>query len=118
MSTQTGWDPKTGPSLAAAAKRTRAYVRTFSPDRPRSSRHVLTRRETLVLFLVSEGYTQQVIAARLGVGEKTIRTHLHRIYGVLGAYNAPHAVAIAFRLGIFGVADEETIVDQRGEGDE
>ena len=44
----------------------------------------LTDRERQVLTIAAEGLTARQIADRLGVRERTITTHLGRIYGKLG----------------------------------
>ena len=44
----------------------------------------LTRREREVLAVAAEGLTAREIAERLGVRERTVTTHLARIYGKLG----------------------------------
>jgi len=45
----------------------------------------LTRRETDVLALVSEGMTNQQIADRLGIGITTVKTHVGALYDKTGA---------------------------------
>ncbi|MFI5689291.1 LuxR C-terminal-related transcriptional regulator [Streptomyces sp. NPDC051636] len=50
----------------------------------RLSLEALSRREAQVAVLVSEGCTNQQIAARLQVSPKTVETHLSRIFKKLG----------------------------------
>jgi DNA-binding NarL/FixJ family response regulator len=45
---------------------------------------LLTRRESDVLALLSQGETNRQIAAALGVGVETVRTHARNIYRKLG----------------------------------
>ncbi len=45
---------------------------------------VLTDREEEVLALVAEGLSNRVIARRLGIAEKTVKTHLTRVYAAIG----------------------------------
>lgn len=53
-------------------------------DAGRLSPEGLSRREAQVAVLVSEGCTNQQIAARLQVSPKTVETHLSRIFKKLG----------------------------------
>ncbi len=45
---------------------------------------VLTPREAELVCLVSHGLRNKEIAARLGIGEGTVKVHLHRVYDKLG----------------------------------
>jgi DNA-binding NarL/FixJ family response regulator len=67
----------------------------------------LTGREREVLAVAAEGLTARQIATRLGVRERTVTTHLARIYGKLGVGNRLAAVRIAARSGLVtvGAAD-------------
>jgi DNA-binding NarL/FixJ family response regulator len=53
----------------------------------------LSRREREVLELLSAGYTNKEIAARLSLGATTIHTHLERIYDKLHVRSRAGAVA-------------------------
>ena len=53
-------------------------------DRTRHIESRLTRREQEVLKVAAEGLTAREIARHLGVRERTVTTHLGRIYGKLG----------------------------------
>jgi DNA-binding NarL/FixJ family response regulator len=66
--------------------------------RPVSSE--LTRREADVLTLLAEGFTYEEIGRRLGISSETVRTHLQKACGRLGASTRTHAVATAIRLGL------------------
>lgn len=44
------------------------------------SNRILSRREWEVLTLVSSGYRNKEVAARLGISENTVKTHLQTIY--------------------------------------
>ena len=61
----------------------------------------LSAREVEVLVLLSEGYSQKQIAARLGIASRTIGTHITHIYEKFNVPNAPAAVSKAYRLGLF-----------------
>lgn len=59
----------------------------------------LTRRERQVLGLVARGLENDPIAARLGIGAATVRTHLERAREKLGAKTRAQAVALALVRG-------------------
>jgi DNA-binding NarL/FixJ family response regulator len=64
----------------------------------------LTEREREVLAVAAEGLTAREIADRLGVRERTVTTHLGRIYGKLGVGNRLSAIRAAARSGLVSVA--------------
>ena len=62
----------------------------------------MTDREREVLSLVAEGYSNKLIAARLGIAERTVKNHLTYITYImfkLRASDRTHAVVTAVRLG-------------------
>jgi DNA-binding NarL/FixJ family response regulator len=63
----------------------------------------LTEREREVLTVAAEGLTARQIARRLGVQERTVTTHLGRIYGKLGVGNRLAAIRLAARSGLVSV---------------
>jgi DNA-binding NarL/FixJ family response regulator len=67
----------------------------------------LTQREREVLSVAAEGLTARQIASRLGVRERTVTTHLGRIYGKLGVGNRIAAVRMAARSGLVSVGAPE-----------
>jgi DNA-binding CsgD family transcriptional regulator len=64
----------------------------FMGKRPR-----MTPRELAVLRLVSMGRQIGQVAAVLGLGEETVRSHLKKVQSKLGVRNRPHAIAEAMR---------------------
>ena len=67
----------------------------------------LTDRERQVLSVAAEGLTARQIAGRLGVRERTITTHLGRIYGKLGVGTRLGAIRVAARSGLVTVGTPE-----------
>ena len=60
----------------------------------------LTRREADVLALLAQGHANKVIAARLGITEHTVKTHIAAVYEKLDARNRAEAVVAAARQGL------------------
>ncbi len=61
----------------------------------------LTERELQVLKGMSEGRSNAEIGRQLFVSEDTVKTHARRLFRKLGARDRAHAVASAFRAGLF-----------------
>ena len=72
-------------------------------ERRRDFEIKLTEREREVLCVAAEGLTAREIAARLGVRERTVTTHLARIYGKLGVGSRLAAVRLAAQSGLVSV---------------
>lgn len=61
----------------------------------------LTQRESEVLSLLVAGLSNRAIAAKLVVGEETVKTHSRGVYRKLGVSDRAAAVAAALREGLF-----------------
>jgi len=85
--------------LAARAAETAARLQSnqFWPG----ARQGLTQRESEILSLVVNGLSNRGIAAKLVIGEETVKTHLSSIYRKLGVGDRTSAAATALREGIF-----------------
>lgn len=62
--------------------------------------HALTARETEVLRLVAKGYTQQEIAAHLGLSRHTVVDHVKSLYRKLDVSSRAEATLEAARRGL------------------
>ena len=78
------------PSIAALLVK-----RMSAPPAP-----TLSPRETEVLALVAQGLSNPAIAARLFVGEATVKTHLLHAFEKLGVGDRTRAVTRAMELGL------------------
>ena len=76
-------------------------------ERRREVEVKLTDREREVLVVAAEGLTARQIATRLGVRERTITTHLARIYGKLGVGSRLAAIRMASQSGLVSVGVSE-----------
>jgi DNA-binding NarL/FixJ family response regulator len=65
----------------------------------------LTIRELEVLKLVAKGLTNKKIADELGIGIRTIKSHLMDIFTKLNAFSRTEAVITALRVGLLSIDD-------------
>jgi DNA-binding NarL/FixJ family response regulator len=63
----------------------------------------LSAREREVLVLLVEGASNKVLAARLGLSENTVKTHLSRIFSKLAVQSRAEAVAAALTRGLVSI---------------
>jgi DNA-binding NarL/FixJ family response regulator len=67
---------------------------------PTEAHPALTGREVEILALLAEGLGNKTIAARLGISEHTVKTHVTSVFAKLGVSTRAEAVANAIRLGL------------------
>ncbi len=84
----------------AAARLMQAVSTPESPE-------ALTERETEVLRLMAQGYSNKQIAHRLHNTEKTIKTHVSRILSKLGVQSRTQATLYAIRTGLVSPGSTE-----------
>lgn len=60
----------------------------------------LSRRESQVLKLLTDGLSNRLIASELVLGQETVKTHLRNIYKKPQVNDRAQAVAVALRRGI------------------
>ncbi len=78
------------------------FVAQYAAERLAASTHMqkLTDRELQVLELIVAGRSNKEIARSLGVGEGTIKSHVHNILEKLGVRDRPAAITTAIKKGI------------------
>jgi DNA-binding NarL/FixJ family response regulator len=87
----------------------RAAARGEAPFSPRAAKvllprtgHHLSPREREVLALVAQGLPNKSVARRLGISEKTVKTHLTSVFTTLGVTDRTSAALWAQRNGLTG----------------
>lgn len=74
----------------------------FDPGAPAGP--PLSPRELDVLESLARGESNRAIAVRLGIGERTVKTHLTQLYNKLGVDSRAEAVEIARQRGWLAAA--------------
>lgn len=75
-------------------------VESMQPTPKATSGPELSAREHEVLVLVAQGHNNASIADRLGIGEKTVKTHVSSILFKLDLVDRTQAAAYAWRQGL------------------
>lgn len=86
-----------------------AAARLMREVRAPESPEALTERETDVLRLLAQGRANKEVARSLGIGEKTVKTHVSNILAKLGVQSRTQAALYAVQIGLVSA-------DQVGEG--
>lgn len=80
---------------------TRALLETPDASLPKSEGNdLLTSRETEVLRLIAQGYTNRQIAEELKISVRTVETHRGNITGKLGLYSRVELLRFATQNGL------------------
>lgn len=91
--------------IKAALGQGHYHDRALTPQPPRQLRAGLSPREWATLREAALGYGNATIAAHLGVGTETVRTHMRGLLRKLDARDRAHAVAQAYRRGLLTPTD-------------
>lgn len=65
----------------------------------------ISRREIQVLGGISQGLSNTEIGRELYLSDNTVKSHARRLFGKLGVHERAHAVACAYRVGLFAPPD-------------
>lgn len=88
---------------------TRRMIEHFVRTSPARGQHAilphLTDRETEVLILVARGFSNAEIAAELVIAGQTVKSHVSRLLGKLGARDRAQAVVAAYEGGLVIAGD-------------
>lgn len=88
-----------------------AYLDALLSERPDGKTPYLSRREFWILVMVAQGYSNQKIAARLCISERTARSHVSSILDKLELKNRTQAALHAWRNGIVPIGEAwETVM--------
>jgi len=80
-----------------------AAARLMREVRAPESPETLTQREIDVLRWMAKGLSNKEIAHELGIGEKTVKTHVSNILGKLGVLSRTQAALYAIQIGLVSV---------------
>ncbi|MBB2976852.1 DNA-binding NarL/FixJ family response regulator [Microbacterium endophyticum] len=94
-----------GDALLAPEVTRRVIARFAGAQKPTPSSDTatppsLTERERDVLTLLADARSNAEIAARLFIGEQTVKTHVSNVLQKLGARDRAHAIVLAYRRGL------------------
>lgn len=88
------------PAEPAQGEREAASLEVPNPAANAQLLEPLTDREQEVLAGIAAGWSNQEIADRLHIAESTVKTHVNRLLGKLGARRRTEALAKARALGL------------------
>jgi len=85
-----------------AARKALRFLAQKAEDASEAARatDVTTEREREILVLLAKGCSAKEVARELGIGERTVNTHVAHIYRRLGVRNRVDAVRVGMRLGL------------------
>ncbi|MFJ9694772.1 response regulator [Kitasatospora sp. NPDC101183] len=105
---------RTGDALLAPAITRRLVERFARPDTgpeaasaPHRELSTLTPRELEVTTLLARGLSNAELAARLGLSEATVKTHVARILAKLGLRDRAQVVVAAYETGLVSVGSAQ-----------
>lgn len=72
----------------------------------------ISRREMQVLHGISRGLSNAGLSEELDLSENTVKSHVRGLFRGLGVHERAHAVARAYRFGLFACPDPEVCRDR------
>jgi len=78
----------------------RLMLKKFQPVVTQTLPESLTERQTLILKLISQGFSSREIAEKLDISYYTVTTHIKNIYNKLQVNSRSEAIHEAYKLGL------------------
>jgi DNA-binding NarL/FixJ family response regulator len=75
-------------------------MQSFQPVSKSVQSYNLTNKETIVLGLLSEGFSYKMIASKMDISYFTVNAHIRKIYQKLQVNSSAEAVSLALKSGI------------------
>lgn len=75
-------------------------MQSFQPTSKPTDAYNLTKRETMVLGLLSEGLSYKMIASKMDISYFTVNAHIRKVYEKLQVNSSAEAVSLALKSGI------------------
>jgi DNA-binding NarL/FixJ family response regulator len=75
-------------------------VQSFQTTAMPTQTYNLTNKETIVLGLLSEGFSYKMIASKMDISYFTVNAHIRKIYQKLQVNSSAEAVSLALKSGI------------------
>jgi DNA-binding NarL/FixJ family response regulator len=75
-------------------------MQSFQSKATPAQTYNLTNKETIVLGLLSEGFSYKMIAAEMDISYFTVNAHIRKIYQKLQVNSSAEAVSLALKTGI------------------
>jgi DNA-binding NarL/FixJ family response regulator len=75
-------------------------MQSFQPQAKKTNTYNLTKRETQVLRLLSEGLSYKMIAAQIEISYFTVNAHIRKVYEKLQVNSSSEAISLALKSGI------------------
>jgi DNA-binding CsgD family transcriptional regulator len=89
------------------------FLRCEQHKPPSPSNEVLTPRQTAIIALIEEGYSNKEIARQLKIAPETVKTHVKSIFIKLGVERRAQAVSRARALGLVVEENSSTVDESR-----
>jgi DNA-binding NarL/FixJ family response regulator len=90
------------------------HIATLSCERQSSDPIAgLTARESQILRLLQQGFSNKMISRQLGIEPPTVKNHLHTLFGKLGVHRRAEAVSLLHRKSLSARDGSERLPSKR-----